>query len=500
MSTSMLSAEQIECWRQNIKNDTFANYYLSMAVAIHRAEGAEAALPWFESARSYPAREAEVAVALIDALNDLGRTAEAEEIAREMAQKKADFQEVGYIQLAQVYMNSAVIESDVTTAMYDRAVSATEKSKILLNRLLARAQRGQWLWRKERFDDALADWTIFRETAPAALSPSDVLIDILIDMERLLRTKGYHEWAVRIDVWLVETLRALGDDALADEVYDGPAAISRLCDRAARYLDDKSLERVLPTLLAFDWPEPQEWRLARLAIELGQAGRSEPAETIISALHARRPGGSAVAFLQFERIAEASRPEEAADWLRDVAAAPPQETPILVSLIRALLAAGLAEDAVRLGADLRARDKKQLDTLYLIGLGHMALGNQDAAADCFSTYAATAQKVAASRARAIGSLVKGKPDEALTELEEAVKAGPNPLLAQLLLGVVLLRLDRRSDALAVFGTVAQSYKPALIRWNANQHVPFRDLIRQGFRDAGRPDIYEDGTDTGATAP
>jgi hypothetical protein len=47
------SVQKCGMWQQNIRNDTFANYHLSMAIAIWHSDGAECAKPWLEAARAY---------------------------------------------------------------------------------------------------------------------------------------------------------------------------------------------------------------------------------------------------------------------------------------------------------------------------------------------------------------------------------------------------------------------------------------------------------------
>lgn len=118
---AFMSESEIQRWRDNIRNDTFANYYISMAVAIRHSEGAAAALPWIEKARAYPARQEVSGFLHREILAELGRRDEVATVADAAAELTA------FCELAAIYMQTAVVSKETVEDVLDRAIGTADR-------------------------------------------------------------------------------------------------------------------------------------------------------------------------------------------------------------------------------------------------------------------------------------------------------------------------------------------------------------------------------------
>lgn len=220
MSGVELTEEQIEAWRQAIRDDTFSNYYLSMGVAILCREGPDAALPWLQQASSYQSRQEAIRCAIVRALKAASQVEEARLLHDDALGRWGDrYRLVGLRELAQIHAGSACVEPSVAAAVYREAITVAESLSALRERTLLHAELATLLVNQGQMDEGKANWLVVRELIHETGQPIGAeVLDVLAHLIAAVSQKKQADWALEVCKVAIKRLDVAEDPYLAGRI------------------------------------------------------------------------------------------------------------------------------------------------------------------------------------------------------------------------------------------------------------------------------------------
>lgn len=120
--TPALTPERIEAWRRNIQDTTFANYFLSMGIAVHHQGEPAQAAALLRRGLGLAAYRDELETALADALADAGDLQEAQRILAAAAARDPRSELRGRSGLCRVCTAAPALPPATVLAQFDRAL------------------------------------------------------------------------------------------------------------------------------------------------------------------------------------------------------------------------------------------------------------------------------------------------------------------------------------------------------------------------------------------
>ncbi len=482
-----LDAAAMQAWRDAVRDDTLTQYSLGMGVAVHRREGAQAALPWFEQARRSPVRRAESAVALIDALRALGRDEEAGRLAEEARAESARYKLDGLAALADLYRETPGVDGREAIDLIDRGLALADRCGEPADRLKMRLRRGVLLWSAGQTDRALADWACFHEADFALASIDAELVDLLDLVSGALWHDQRFELAAAIDM---RSVLALPDAGSVDPV-DRQRLVFNLVKRGGAYLDAATADRVMPTILSVVDDQDIQLAVVRFAVALLDNGLYKAAASVFAALMARGPDSLPAQWLRAEIVVRTARPEQCAEIVCGSMSGADENPQFGLAVAHALLAAGLFDNAIRVADRVSARNESMVPMVFVRALAEQAKGDHTAAAKSFARFQSVATHPGHRlRAQAVALHGVGRSQEALSLIEEAVRS-TGAAFDRVIWGLVLRAVGRWQESQDIATGLLKSYSPVVLRRIINIFVGFRSQMNSMFIDAGGGDILVD---------
>ncbi len=486
--SAKLETASMQAWRDAVREDTLVHYSLGMGVAVHRREGAQAALIWLEHARRSPVRRAESAVALIDALRALGRDEEAGRLAEEARAESARYELDGLAALADLCRETPGLDGREALDLIDRGLALADRCGEPADRLKMRLRRGILLWRAGETDRALADWAWIHE-ADLASAPVDAeLVDLLDLVSGALWHGQRFDLAAAIDMRSVLVLANAG----TVDPMDRQRLVLNLVKRGGAYLDAATADRIMPTLLSAINDETVRLAAVRFVAALLDSGLSKAAASVFAAVTARDPNGFPAHWLRAEVVVRAAHPEQWAGVIQNLIPMAKENPQFCLSVAQALLAVNLLDDAIIVANRAIALDFSMATAFLVRGLAQQAKGDQVEAEQSFSqAQRVTAAKSQALRIRAVMLCGIGQYREALPVIEEAVHLAKNPIFEKALLALILRAMGDDGRELKVCRDLIETCSSSMLRRIINMHPVFRLDMTSMFLGAGGKDLLSD---------
>jgi|GEM_PF-7069147 len=449
-----MTEQDIETWRQSIRADTFANYYISMAVAVLRAEGAEAALPWLQEAEKYPARRATQRHLTVTALRALGRTEEAERIHRATLAELPRYDLDGLIESCRIHRESAGISAEVTAAAHAEAIAAAERYADRHARVLLAMERAKSLWSLDRREEALAIWDRLGESRALLATASADDLASLAGIVYTLRQAGDQTRALAVAVELLAAAAGLVpcDDGLMTTLVRSLHQCSSHIDTQARR---KVLTEAVELIRTTEFGDPAP--LALLGRHLVIAGALPQAQAVFRRAAAIDPGNLEHAAAALNAALVDQKVTDALSGFEDLLTQHPTDASLRGWYGRALFVAGRTADAQAAFSGACATPEfASAEAGIDYALYQIAVGQPEAALAWITQVLARVPRNALIMSNhSYALLCLGRREEALKAAQAAVEAAPRRSWTLSTLGLAQQALGNEQEAASAFRSAAE---------------------------------------------
>lgn len=476
-----MSPQAIEAWRANIRADTQAGYHLSMAVAILHAEGAERALPWAEAARGFPARMAAGAYVSGLIFNALDRPDEAGRIHQEALRRDADYETAALLDLADIYMNTAVVPEKARREALDRAIAAAMARGDAALACLLRGRLAHHLVERDDLSGAAELIRAMPET------PEGTDEEARLEIAGVLARLGHLVLAKQDRGFAALVLRAYTATVMTDHL-DVPFLLGLMSGLLTHPADDLATRaeqdfRGLIARIPHSGPSVQDL-LCHTAGTAFSVGASAFGVFLMKTLLAANP------HLEQPRMRLAHEyfltdQEKGLDVVRRGLADNPGSMPLIIHLTPRLVANGRPEEAGRWAERVLASDPDS--AVAVIVATTVACARNQAAgviASLKERVVMTPIQPLFAYSFAAALLHAGRAGESLMWLDKIPVTAKISPLHQLLAGCALQRERRGAESAASYADAIRNKSPAALVFSAQCWPVLQEEMLAGLRAAG----------------
>lgn len=474
-----LDTASIAAWRYNIKHTTEAHYLLNMAAAISSQSGVQAALPWFERAYKLPALQDISAVAMIDALNALGRPQEAGEIAHVMSVSHPDFTLRGLLGLIDIYARNKLANAKHLISLCDQALQLDPD---ISERLWLLAHRG---WQQRRAGDlaaAATDWAIFQHPIQNGQTFG---LPTLERFAALISDIGDRTAAEPIIIWQAMAMGAVTPQEVHDEEW--LALLMRTITQALNADDRPVLESLVPALMRASGGDLHiRLQVAHMLAGMLQKGMVAAVGQVGHVLYHEDPTDMASAWLLAEICLHSPIPTDFAARIEKTLPIRGDKWRVHFTLAQALIAAGKPERALVLTDEVLSVDARQSVAYLWRGTALLALGNTEEALESLAIYVEqTGATVPAKRARGLMLCAQARFGEAVDLMRTVVTEKDVRIFEETLLIIALTASGRSEEAVAFFSKKMATAPIHLLCRSISSYPMFKNHFEKILELSGR---------------
>ncbi len=454
--TPALTPERIEAWRRNIQDMTFANYFLSMGIAVHHQGDPAQAAALLRRGLGLAAYRDEMEIALADAQADAGDLQEAQRLLAAAAVRDPRSELRGRSGLCRVYAATPALSPATVLAQFDRALvlaqsleAGDEESALTFRRLTFQVQA-----KMEVDQDAAILQALSRDFS--ALPSVDASAEALADLARQLGAVSDVAPDTLLEVCLLLTRMAA---RMPLEQRPDLAAlvvqVPRLQHATALYSRLPELAESLIPLAADDHSARTFLKALADSVFHQQRDLSVPA-SIYLALLEHDPENLHIRLQTARSLIFLGRFDEAGRHLHAVAerTSSPAEK---ASAAIALLSIGRIDEAEAIATAAITKNPAEPALRLALGIVAQALGRDDQANEAAAAVSGV-QDVGITVFCALQALVAGDARRAMTTLDWMIGLQPDPS-AYLLFwkGLILVHAGDRAAGNAMVAAVLEQY-------------------------------------------